>query len=152
MKNFEKYEKELLEIAKTNNYPSVSKKDNKPHKCADMSCNDCLLDSNTYGCRNMLIQWLYEEHRELIKLSHLEYELLKYYIKHGYRYIARDSDKVLFAYDTKPGESSYQWEATGRIKRINFDDLFSFIKWEDEKPYKIQDILDNCVVVKKMNR
>lgn len=149
MKNFEKFEKELLEIAKTNNYPSVSKKDNKPHKCADMSCNDCLLDSDTYGCRNMLIQWLYEEHKEPIKLSRLEYELLKYYIEHGCQYIARDDGRVPFAYDTKSDKKQYEWMATGNIKGIYFDNLFSFVKWEDDEPYKIQDILDNCVVVEK---
>jgi hypothetical protein len=38
----------------------------------------------------------------IIPLSKLEYELLKYYIGNGFQYIARDDDKVLFAYDSKP--------------------------------------------------
>lgn len=82
----------------------------------------------------------------IIPLSKLEYELLKYYIKHGYQYIARDDDKVLFAYNTKPDKMQYEWETPEWAKRINFDDLFSFVKWEDEEPYPITYILDNCEV------
>lgn len=84
----------------------------------------------------------------IIPLSKLEYELLKYYIEHGYQYIARDDDKTLFAYDTKPDKIQYQWEATQNVKRIEFDDLFSFIKWVDEEAHPITYILDNCEVGK----
>lgn len=81
-----------------------------------------------------------------IPLSKLEYELLKYYIEHGYQYIARDSDKRLFAYDTKPDKLQELWKVTERIKRIDFGDLFSFVRWEDEGPHSITYILDNCEV------
>lgn len=82
-----------------------------------------------------------------IPLSKLEYELLKYYIEHGYQYIARDSDKRLFAYDTKPDKLQELWKVTERIKRIDFGDLFSFVRWEDKKYYVIEDVLNNCEVV-----
>lgn len=82
----------------------------------------------------------------IIPLSKLEFELLKYYIKHGYQYIARDDDKVLFAYNTKPDKMQYEWETPEWAKRINFDDLFSFVRWEDEGPHSITYILDNCEV------
>lgn len=96
-------------------------------------------------------RWIYpiselESLNPIIPLSKLEYELLKYYIGHGYQYIARDNTEVLFAYDTKPDKMQYQWKSTENIKEINFDDLFSFIKWEDEEPYPIAYILDNCEV------
>lgn len=81
-----------------------------------------------------------------IPLSKLEYELLKYYSEHGYQYIARDDDKVLFAYNTKPDKMQYEWETPEWAKRINFDDLFSFVRWEDEGPHSITYILDNCEV------
>lgn len=81
-----------------------------------------------------------------ISLSKLEYELLKYYSEHGYQYIARDNDEVLFAYDTKPDKKQYVWMATKNIKGIHFNDLFSFVRWEDEEPYPITYILDNCEV------
>lgn len=82
-----------------------------------------------------------------ISLSLLEFELLKYYIKHGYQYIARDYDEVLYAYDTKPVKMLHNWEITKNIKNIEFDELFSFVEWEDEGAYSITYILDNCEVV-----
>lgn len=102
----------------------------------------------SYGINH---KWMYlisevEPLNSKISLSKLEYELLKYYIEHGYQYIARDDSEVLFAYDTKPDKMQYQWKSTENIKEINFDDLFSFIKWEDEEPYPIAYILDNCEV------
>lgn len=102
----------------------------------------------SYGINH---KWMYlisevEPLNSKISLSKLEYELLKYYIEHGYQYIARDDSEVLFAYDTKPDKMQYQWKSTENIKEINFDDLFSFIKWKDEEPYPIAYILDNCEV------
>lgn len=82
-------------------------------------------------------------------LSKLECALLKYYNEHGYQYIARDATKVLFAYDAKPVKMQHDWEITENIKSIEFDDLFSFVKWEDEEPYSITYILDNCEIVEE---
>lgn len=81
-----------------------------------------------------------------IHLSLLEFELLKYYIKHGYQYIARDNNKALFAYDTKPRKIPCQWWTTEKIKGIYFDECFKFVKWEDEEAYSITYILNNCEV------
>lgn len=114
---------------------------------------DIMSDDEVKFCLSYGInyKWMYlisevEPLNPIIPLSKLEYELLKYYIEHGYQYIARDDSEVLFAYDTKPDKMQYQWESTENIKEINFDDLFSFIKWEDEEPYPIAYILDNCEV------
>lgn len=114
---------------------------------------DIMSDDEVKDCfaRGINYKWPYqiselESLNPIIPLSKLEYELLKYYIGHGYQYIARDNTEVLFAYDTKPDKMQYQWKSTENIKEINFDDLFSFIKWEDEEPYPIAYILDNCEV------
>lgn len=90
------------------------------------------------------VYWISE--LDSLSLSLLEFELLKYYIKHGYQYITRDSNGALFASDTKPYKGQKQWEQTKEIKGINFRDLFSFVKWEDDEPYPITYILDNCKV------
>lgn len=102
----------------------------------------------SYGINH---KWMYliselESLNPIIHLSKLEYELLKYYIGHGYRYIARDKDELLFAYDIKPRKIQDRWDVIERVKKINFNDLFSFIKWEDKEPYPIAYILDNCEV------
>lgn len=114
---------------------------------------DIMSDDEVKDCfaRGIYYKWLYqiselESLNPIIPLSKLEYELLKYYSEHGYQYIARDDDKVLFAYNTKPDKMQYEWETPEWAKRINFDDLFSFVKWEDEEPYPITYILDNCEV------
>lgn len=82
-----------------------------------------------------------------IPLSKLEYELLKYYIGNNFQYIARDNNKALFAYDTKPYKMSCTWDDVENFCECNFKNLFSFVKWEDEEPYPITYILDNCEVV-----
>lgn len=114
---------------------------------------DIMSDDEVKDCfaKGINYKWPYriselESLNPIIHLSKLEYELLKYYIEHGYQYIARDNTEVLFAYDTKPDKMRYQWKSTENIKEINFDDLFSFIKWEDKEPYPITYILDNCEV------
>lgn len=103
----------------------------------------------SYGINH---KWMYliselESLNPIIHLSKLEYELLKYYIGHGYRYIARDKDELLFACDIKPRKIQDRWDVIERVKKINFNDLFSFIKWEDKEPYPIAYILDNCEIV-----
>lgn len=114
---------------------------------------DIMSDDNIEMCliNGIYHRWGYfmselESLNTKISLSKLEYELLKYYIEHGYQYIARDSDKTLFAYDTKPCKMQFDWEITENIKEINFDILFSFVKWEDEEAYSIAYILNNCEV------
>jgi hypothetical protein len=102
----------------------------------------------SYGINH---KWMYliselESLNPIIHLSKLEYELLKYYIGPDYRYIARDKDELLFACDIKPRKIQDRWDVIERVKKINFNDLFSFIKWEDKEPYPITYILDNCEV------
>lgn len=114
----------------------------------DIMSNDEVIDCFARGVN---YKWPYriselESLNPIIPLSKLEYELLKYCIEHGYQYIARDDNTNLFAYDATPSKLRSQWGVTKKVKRIYFDDLFSFIKWEDEEPYPITYILDNCEV------
>lgn len=93
----------------------------------------------SYGINH---KWMYliselESLNPIIHLSKLEYELLKYYIGHGYRYIARDKDELLFACDIKPRKIQDRWDVIERVKKINFNDLFSFIKWEDKEKRRL---------------
>lgn len=114
----------------------------------DIMSNDEVIDCFARGIN---YKWPYriselESLNPIIPLSKLEYELLKYYIGHGYQYIARDNTEVLFACYIKPRKIQDRWDVIERVKKINFNDLFSFIKWEDEEPYPIAYILDNCEV------
>lgn len=135
------------EVSEDNQYVLVKAWDiylNNKDIMSDDDVRVCLL----YGIKH---EWrhLISELEPIIPLSKLEYDLLKYYSEHGYQYIARDYDEVLYAYDTKPRKMQYEWKATKETTRINFRDLFSFVKWEDEEAIAIaiEDILNDCEIV-----
>ena len=150
MKNFEKYEKEIKEIVNQNKPIAVV--NNKPCVC-EGKCTGCKFDKSKgdmRGCIVKAFEWLYEEYKEPIKLSRLEFELLKCLKGEKLEYLARDKCKVyVHAYGTKPQKGNLGWftEIRDCCCMSLFGNCFKFIKWEDEEPYKIQDILDNCEVV-----
>lgn len=100
--------------------------------------------------------WRYEldelEPLETIKMTQLDYEMLKLVQKQGAKYICRDEGGVLNICDTEPYQSEYEegiWWSTGETAYLNefFSKLFQFVKWEDKKYYVIEDVLNNCEVV-----
>ena len=76
-----------------------------------------------------------------------EYELLKYYRATGYSWIARDKNKELCVYEIKPMKLTCSWlnrHIHERLDSVCDDDhLFQYIKWEDEKPTKILDLMQD---------
>lgn len=84
-----------------------------------------------------------------MRLTHEEIETLKGLKESGYKYIARDSDEGLYAYKPEIYKSINdfsidQWHILGPsgyepTQKLS-DDLFQFIKWEDEQPYSIDEL------------
>lgn len=104
----------------------------------DVNCSECL--------RLSLLELL-EEYKEPIKLTRFEYEYLKVAKKEGFNFIARDNDGCVCLYINIPtlkGTSS--WGYNGEFM-IVFEELFKFVKWEDEEAYSIDSILSNCEVI-----
>lgn len=66
------------------------------------------------------------------------------------KYIARDRNNKLYVYTEKPVRWSCYWSLRGsyQISADIFGDIFSFIKWEDEEPWGIEDL--KKLEVKKM--
>lgn len=60
-----------------------------------------------------------------------------------YKYIARDKSGLLYVYKDKPQKTKYYWESSkGDVENLMvFNHLFECIKWEDEEPYLISDLL-----------
>nr|DAR45450.1 MAG TPA: hypothetical protein [Caudoviricetes sp.] len=125
--------------------------------CADeMKCQKCKFgyDEKGRSCDITRTEWLCQEYKEPIKLSNLEYFLLKHQQKMGYKYITRDetNDRLSF-YKIIPRKAFRCWlsnnpqEHLYPIFEMYLTELFKFIKWEDEEPTLIQNILDNCEVV-----
>lgn len=71
-------------------------------------------------------------------------DLLKRLWKEGYRYLARDEDNVLYAYEGTPlkVEDLYCWEAQ-HVFNYEYigNDNFPEIKWTDDEPTKIAELL-----------
>ena len=155
MLNAEKFKDELLEILSENRYIEVDKSNRKIRKCTGNNCPKCMFGITALGkgrdsCSIAAMLWLLSEYREPIKLSKLEYDILKYLSDNTrHMYIARNKDGNLFLYDTEPVKNKVNdwWSGRNIHGMLAFNKLFQFVKWEDEKPTSIKDVLDNCEVV-----
>lgn len=145
MLNKEYYAKEIAEIVTSleNAKLAFNRHTKKPCKCVGFSCDDCLFEN---GCQKVRNKWANSEHIEPIKLTLAEKIILEN-LDSKFKWIARDKSDGLHCYALKPRKISDMW--FGEYYCIcPFNQLFSFIKWEDDEPYKIEDILNNCEVVK----
>ena len=75
-----------------------------------------------------------------------EYGWLNIHRSEGFRWIARDKNKELYVYTTEPEKRECEWRTTKLNSSgvYNDDDgyrLFQDIKWEDEEPTKIDDLI-----------
>ncbi len=150
MKNWEYYEDELMEFLEKHNFGNVAIKNGKFECCSDISCDECEIRNKGF-CSRALIKHLYEEHIEKVKITRLEYELLKYFLHDKeYKFVARDKCGALYWYKDKPIKESTEWinKAIGDSYILSLiNNLFQFIKWEDEEPTNIKKILNNCEVI-----
>ena len=78
------------------------------------------------------------------RINREEYEVLKE-LDDKWKWIARDSDTSLWVYKTKPIKcgGSIGWEdpVIDHYHRI-YTDQFNFVRWEDEKPYSIAELVE----------
>ena len=77
------------------------------------------------------------------KINKEEYELLKELIGESFKWICRDWDGDLYVYEIKPYKGYVVWwgDSDLVIRRISNSDLFQFIRWEDENPYNIYELI-----------
>lgn len=85
-----------------------------------------------------------------LPVTEKEKEILKALYTLGVRYIARDMDLTLCAYDLPPYKEKYAWNSDGiwldliDIPCFNGETDFQHIKWEDEKPFDIKVFLEGA--------
>ena len=117
-----------------------------------MDVKQCMFNGNDFT-------WIYNldklEPLEVIKMTQLDYEMLKFVQKQGAKYICRDKEGLLNLFENEPyiiNEGS-SWYAKGICEYFdNFtNQLFQFATWESQKYYVIEDVLNNCEVVKDEN-
>lgn len=106
----------------------------------------CMVKGNDFA-------WRYEldelEPLETIKLTKLDYEMLKFVQKQGAKYICRDKNGLLNLFDKIPYSDCSSWASIGNSDYFsNFTkQLFQFVTWKSQKYYVIKDVLNNCEVV-----
>ena len=104
-------------------------KGNKPHSLTSMF-------KDTY----LTMQW----ERKEIKLTDEEIEILKALKTLDFEWLARDEDDALNAYSGTPYKDDCVWNfVSGRVYQSIgvYSNLFDFVKWEDEEPTYIDDLL-----------
>lgn len=128
---------------------------NRICKCCYEECATCVFslennpnDGLSNACTIRKVKWLLSEYKEPIKLSKLEYDILKHLSDNTkYLYITRDRCNRLFLYGMEPTKGDGYWQGKYYAGMSAFNKLFQFIKWEDSTPTPIKDVLDNCEVV-----
>lgn len=147
MLNAEKYKNEILEKSNVVFDFSISKDRHTIEKCLGV-CDNCIFCNIGEHCSNVKVKWLLSEYKEPVKLSRLEYEILKWAKKEGYKYITRDEDCELCTFQSEPEKLNIAWDCCDvYIELPLFKKLFQFIQWADKKPTSIQEMLNNCEVI-----
>lgn len=111
-----------------------------------MDIGQCMFKGNDFTWRYGLDEL---EPLETIKITQLDYDMLKFLQKQGAKYICRDKGGLLNLFDEVPRNDSISWVSGGRSDYFGdfTGKLFQFVKCEDEKYYIIEDVLNNCEVV-----
>ena len=81
--------------------------------------------------------------RKETKLTKDEKVILRNIYKE-YKWITRDEEGDLAVHNVKPYKSPEFWVSESNIAweyLVPFNNLFQFIKWEDDEPYLIEDLL-----------
>lgn len=82
--------------------------------------------------------------REDLTITSAEKVLLEN-VEKKYRYIARDHGSTLFLFEKKPIKEKWMWVRTTDSYTSSFtiySHLFPMVKWEDEDPWLIEDLLN----------
>ena len=137
MTNFEHWKDKLKELASTAN--GVGVLNGVPVNCCAIDCEVC--DLEVGECSDgQLLKWLLSEYVEKPKLTKKERKFCEL-VETGW--IARDADRRIWIFLNKPPKSDFGWSEIGHSMYYIFKDVdpFSFIKWEDEEPWSVEDLL-----------
>lgn len=150
MLNAERFKKEI------NKYNNEFGLTDSIADCKTLECRNCRFsrlnnsDDEIIFCSTRKVKWLLSEYKEPIKLSKLEYDILKYFSDNTvHMYIVRDGNGYICLYDAEPkkSENGDWWVGRGVHSMVMFNKLFQFVQFEDEEPRAIKDILESCEVV-----
>lgn len=138
MKNKEKYAKEIMEIACSGDSIAIIKKSGHIVSCNGVECNLCLFCDE--DCRKKTREWAESEYVEKPVISKKDRAFLEYVDK-KFAYITRSSNKNLYLFIVEPIKNQTIW-TSGYLNVIldSFNIDFPMVKWEDNKPWLIEDL------------
>lgn len=101
--------------------------------------------NNICGCKDLDIVSVYELtevwKREEPTITEDE-KVILLNLPGKYEWIARDESGVLYIYDDKPKKKEFTWAVGFGSRCLNlFNHLFKMVKWEDDEPWKFEDLL-----------
>lgn len=144
MKNKEKFEKEIVELACNESDIAVSKATGNPIDCSIIECDSCALyEGGTYNddtCRGALRKWAESEYIEKPVISKRDRAFFGDVDK-KFAYITRSSNNNLYLFVVDPIKNQAIW-TSGYLNAIldSFNIDFPMVKWEDDKPWLIEDL------------
>lgn len=113
--------------------------------CIGYYCEKCLFHGD---CKRKRWNWLLSEKKDVLVLPKFEYLILEWLYNECIEYIARDKSGELYAYSSRPYKNDQGWVCDdGCYDLALFSKLFGFIYWEDEVPFSIDYVLNNCEVL-----
>lgn len=155
MKNKEKYAEQVLSFA-CKKYDSfgVYAGTDEMESCKIMTCEECAFLGMKNSCHTEKLKWLESEYIEKPAISKKDRAFLEY-LGTVINYITRDMDGGLFIYISKPHKLIDCWESSGceldkSLKSFRLD--FPMVKWQDSKPWLIEDLKKLEVVEKYEQR
>lgn len=88
---------------------------------------------------NLTLIWERKEY----ELTDREIEVLKVLSLLGYEWLARDENDGLYTYVGKPEKRTNcnYWNGASLVRLRKIESLFKFVKWTDDEPTKIDDLL-----------
>ena len=132
MINFEKFKDEILETIEQGD--NIAFKNGVITPCSTTNCMECEFYTGN-GCNKKFIKWLYAEAKPTLTAKERAFCEI---VNEGY--IARDKDGELYIYANEPPKRKEQWCSDVDFIPLN-NEYFSFIIWEDEKPWSIEELL-----------
>lgn len=141
MKNKEKFEKEIMEIACSGGSIAIIKKSGRIVPCDANRCSLCLFSG--YDCKENTREWAESEYIEKPVISKRDRKFLEY-ICRSVKSIARDKNGTLciFTGIVKKQEDMGVFISDSLYKNISgiFDIDFPMVKWSDDSPWLIEDL------------
>nr|DAF92897.1 MAG TPA: hypothetical protein [Siphoviridae sp. ctX5W26] len=138
MKNKEKFIDKLADFACIRDNIAMNVK-GELVGCYGLLCENCKFYTEK-DCGTASREWLEEEYVEQMVISSKDVRLLEC-IKDSYTYVARDLSGDMFLYINRPEKGSRTWFSDMESLSIKrFDVCFPMVKWEDEGPWKIEDL------------